>query len=266
MNQRPTEHRSRAVTFGLLAAIFVLALGLRVGWVAVTDTEIPPLSDPQYYHATATNIADGRGYSVAVDERGFVSGPGSESTAFWAPGYPVALAGLYKVFGSDERAGKALNVIAGALTVLPVFAIGRRVRGRRADDGVGLIAAGLFAVAPALVFWTPALFSEPLFTLGVAVTLAVALWASDAVAGAPLKRAVAAAFALGLVLAATAFVRSQGMLLVVPVTVLFVGAAWDRAGGDATSARSPHVRLRGGDARCGRRGHRGARRAVGGAE
>jgi hypothetical protein len=227
-----------------LTAIFAVALLLRGGWVLATDTEIPSLSDPQYYHATATNIADGRGYSVAVDERGFVSGPSGESTAFWAPGYPVALAAIYAVSDSDQRAGKALNALAGALTVLPVFAIGRRMRpspprplshggrGGGSEDGGGLRAAGLFALAPALVFWTPALFSEPLFTLGIATTIAAALWASDLVERAAIGRALLPAAGVGGMLAATAFVRSQGMLLLAPVAVLFAAAAWTRARGD----------------------------------
>ena len=192
-----------------LTAVFVLALALRLAWVAYTGTEIPPLSDPQYYHATAANLADGRGYTVAVDDRGFVAGSQGEPTAFWAPGYPFTLAPLYAVFGPDARAAKALNAIAGALTVIPIFVLARRLAGHAA----GLIAATLFAVAPPLIFWTPALFSEPLFTLGIATTLAVALWASD-------RRSVAAYFLAGLALIATAFVRSQGLLMIVPVAVL----------------------------------------------
>ncbi len=204
-----------------LSAIAILALALRLGWVAYTDTEIPPLSDPQYYHATASNLADGRGYTVAVDERGFVAGPEGEPTAFWAPGYPFALAPLYAVFGPDERAAKALNALAGALTVVPIFLLARRLAG----DAAGLVAAALFAVAPPLIFWTPALFSEPLFTLGVATTIAVALHAGE-------RRTLAWFLAAGLVLAATAFVRSQGLLMIVPVLVL----VWPRRDGDVWRA------------------------------
>ena len=76
--------------------------------------------------------------------------------------------------------------------------------------GAGLIAAGLFAVAPSLVFWSASLFSEPFFTLGVACTLAVAAWAGD-------RRSMAGHFAAGVALTATSFVRSQGMLLIAPV-------------------------------------------------
>lgn len=212
-----------------IGAIFLLALALRIGWVAATDTPIPPLSDPQYYHATATNIAAGRGYSVAVDERGFVSGPQSEPTAFWPPGYPVVLAAAYTVIGPSQRAAKALNALAGALTVVPVFAIGRRMRGRSRDDGTGLLAAGLFAVSPALVFWTPALFSEPLCTLGVASTLALALAARDSIGCARWTTRLAWACTVGLAIAATAFVRSQGMLLLVPVALLFTLASRENA-------------------------------------
>jgi len=192
-----------------LGAIVALALLLRLAWLARTDTVLLPLSDPQYYHATAQNVAEGRGYSVTVDQRGFVAGDKSEGTAFWAPGYPFALAPLYKLFGTSLRVAKAFNAVVGALTVLPVFYLGRRLR----DDAAGLLAGGLFAITPALVFWTASLFSEPLFTFGIAATLAVAAWAGD-------RRSLGACFLAGVALAATAFVRSQGVLMAVPVLAL----------------------------------------------
>ncbi len=196
-----------------LAMIVALALTLRFAWLAVTDTQTPPLSDPQYYSATAQNIAEGRGYSVAFDQRGFVAGDQSEATAFWAPGYPIALAPIYRLTDSDERAAKVLNAIAGALTVLPIFYVARRLVPGDRGEILGLISATFFAVLPSLIFWTPALFSEPLFTFGVAMTLATALWA-------PRRRSIAAYVATGIVLAATAFVRSQGMALLVPVLII----------------------------------------------
>lgn len=211
-----------------LAAIFAIALALRFAWLAETDTELLPMSDPQYYHATATNIAEGRGYSVAVDPNGagFVSGPESEGTAFWAPGYSFALAPLYKVFGDDQRVAKAFNAIAGALTVLPVFYLGRRLGGAARGDATGLLAAALFAVMPSLVYWTASLFSEPLFTFGVAATLALAAWAGDREGARP---RIAACFAVGLALIATSFVRSQGTLMIVPAAVLLLRSRDARA-------------------------------------
>jgi hypothetical protein len=228
-----------------LTAALLLALTLRLLWLAETDSVIPPLSDPQYYHATATNIAEGRGYSVAVNDRGFVAGPQSEGTAFWAPGFPFALAPFYKLFGADPSVAKAFNAISGALTVIPVFFIGRmllasstidavrpqmktsaplRLRGATVSsaDACGLLAATLFALTPALVFWTASIFSEPLFTLGVATTLALAMHAAD-------RPSVAWCFVTGVALIATAFVRSQGLLLIMPVAVLLVPSLDARA-------------------------------------
>lgn len=206
-----------ARTLLALAAIFALALGLRALWLARTDTEPYGLIDSQYYHATAQNIAEGRGYSVGFDdERGFIAGDTSEATAFWAPGYPLALAPLYKLFGPDIRVAKAFNAVVGALTVVPIFYLARRLghASLRSND-IGLLAASIFAVAPSLVFWTPTLFSETFFMFCVASTLAVALWAGE-------RGGVSACFIAGLTLAATAFVRSQGLLLIVPVAVLLL--------------------------------------------
>jgi 4-amino-4-deoxy-L-arabinose transferase-like glycosyltransferase len=219
-----------------LAVIFAVALALRVAWLAETDTVAPPLSDPQYYHATAQNLAEGRGYSVAVDERGFVAGDASESTAFWPPGYPFALAGAHAIFGDDERNGQWLNALAGALTVVPVFFIGRHLtprpvsqatlrplrqaeKGRSArGDRTGLLAAAIFSLMPSLVYWTASLFSEPLFALGVATTIALVLRAASA----PDHSAVRWGIAVGVVLGATALVRSQGLVLIVPVAILLL--------------------------------------------
>jgi hypothetical protein len=214
------ERVAGARTHVALAAIVVLALALRLAWLGVTDTEPPVLSDPQYYHATAQNVAEGRGYSVRLDERGFVAGDGSEATAFWAPGYSFAIASAYKPFGADVRWAKALNALAGALTVVPAFILGRRLSSApssagTSSDGAGLVAALLFALTPSLAFWTPALFSEPVFTLGVAATLALAVRAGDAPS--PLRSAL-----VGLAFAATVFVRSQAVVLIVPLMVLMV--------------------------------------------
>ena len=224
-----------------LYAIFLIALGFRLAWIAQTDTQLLPLSDPQYYHATAQNLAEGRGYQVTLDSslvgRGFIAGDDSEGTAFWAPGYPFALAPLYAISDSDERAAKLFNAVVGALTVLPVFYLGRKLAGSylapsNADSNavpmyqrpatVGLAAAAVFALAPTLAYWTPSLFSEPLFTFGIAMTLATAAWAGD-------RRTLVAFFLTGIVLTATAFVRSQGMLMIVPVAMLILRSYDGRA-------------------------------------
>jgi 4-amino-4-deoxy-L-arabinose transferase-like glycosyltransferase len=227
-------------TWIALVAITIVALGLRLLWLANTDTETPVLSDPQYYHATAVNIAEGRGYSVRVDASGFGAGQESEATAFWAPAYSALIAVPYALFGDDLRWAKLVNAIAGALACVPVFFIGRGLASERTRrvtrhmyerDAVGLMAASIVTFMPALIYWTPALFSDGVFMLGVASTLALAAWASE-------RRSIAAYFAVGVALTATAFVRSQGVLLIAPVAVLVVPSLEWR---DATRALAPIV-------------------------
>lgn len=158
----------------------MLALALRGLWIARTDTQLPMLGDPEYYHATAQNIAEGRGYSVECCDQGFKAGDDSEATAFWSPGFPMALAPFYKLFGSDIHVGKLFNAVAGALTVIPIFLLARRLTDSASrSEVVGLFAAFLFAVMPSLVFWTSALLSEPLCGLGIASTLVIAMWAGE---------------------------------------------------------------------------------------
>ncbi|MCZ6463724.1 MAG: glycosyltransferase family 39 protein, partial [Proteobacteria bacterium] len=65
------------------------------------------------------------------------------------PGFGLAIAGMARLFGDSvstfERVAAWVSPFAGALTTLPVYAIGRRV----ASPGTGLGAAALFAVLPA---------------------------------------------------------------------------------------------------------------------
>jgi hypothetical protein len=247
-----------------LIAIFLLALTLRLAWIANTDTTTPPLSDPQYYHATAQNLADGRGYTVAVDEHGFVPGPQGEATAFWPPGYSFALAPTYALFGDEQRVAKTFNALIGALTVIPIYFIaanlavtgkhraphtkdaadtnttstadlplsarrrGRRPQARR-GEGVrhlaGLLAAALYAIAPAMIYWTPVLFADPLLAFGAATSFALAIWsrqpADDDVARVRVPYIVRSAL-VGLTLAATAMVKPQTLVFALPIAILLV--------------------------------------------
>jgi hypothetical protein len=215
-----------------MAAVFAVALALRLLWIANTDTAVPPLSDPQYYHATASNLADGQGYSVAVDARGFVGGEQGEATAFWPPGYSFALAPLYEIFGNEERVAKAFNAVGGALTVIPTYFIGlqltvstRRTVGWEERHAAGLIAATLVALLPAMIFWTPVLFSDGLLAFGVATTFALAIWARqhEIECDSPGRPShIGSCAVVGVALAATAMVKSQAVVLAPPVALLLV--------------------------------------------
>jgi 4-amino-4-deoxy-L-arabinose transferase-like glycosyltransferase len=150
------------------AAAFALALALRLAWVLSVDTQ-PAVSDPQLYHVLAVNLAEGRGYVMLRAEGDhFVAGEGGQPTAWAPPGYPVALAAVYKVFGAGADSAKIFNAVVGALAVVFTYGVGRLAFGHR----VGVLGALLFAFFPSHIVWSSSVLSESLFSL----LFVAALW------------------------------------------------------------------------------------------
>src|SRR3990170_3686983 len=102
-----------------LALIVLLAFGLRIAWISWADSRPPFLSDPEYYHSAAVSLSRGSGYSVTFGEDGWT--PGGSPTAFWPPGYSLALASFYRVLGAEPWVGPMVNALSGALTAVAVF-------------------------------------------------------------------------------------------------------------------------------------------------
>ncbi|MCJ7491942.1 MAG: glycosyltransferase family 39 protein [Dehalococcoidia bacterium] len=133
-----------------LLAIIVLAIGLRVAWIAYVSPNPADgrLDDTAFYDHAGRALADGKGYVH------FYGLP----TAQWPPAYPFMLAGMYKAFGHHIIIPKLVNALAGGLTCLLIYLIAARVFDRR----VGLVAAFLFAVFPGQLFWSSLLMTESL--------------------------------------------------------------------------------------------------------
>ncbi len=128
----------------------------------------------------ARSLFEGSGFSSPLFEP---SGP----TAWMAPGYPVLLAGVFKVFGLFSTASAwailTLNSIFGVVTIIPVVNIARRFFGRR----VALYSGWVWAFFPYSVYlsagriWentlTTMLFSFIMwFTLELAESPTTAKW------------------------------------------------------------------------------------------
>ncbi len=202
-------------TWLLLGALTLAAAVVRLVWSAWTAPELSPFSDAEYYNATALSLARGLGYTVGLDEiRGFY--PGGDPSAFWPPGYPAYLAGWYRLFGESLAVGRTANIVAGALTVVPVYWIGRRLFSPRA----GIIGAGITALLPSLVLWTPVLLSHALFVLLFSSAMAVFLYGPDR-SGALRRMPVAAAAVLT---CGATLVRGQALLLVPLAGVYWIAA------------------------------------------
>lgn len=131
-------------------ALFVLAFGLRLAWVVVVEREGFAWNDPLQYHVQALSINNGSGF-MPLD-----GGP----TARWPPGYSVALAGVYFVFGKHPIAGEIANALIGAVTVLLLVLVVKRA----VDWPTAVVAGLVLAVLPGPILWTDLLISETLYT------------------------------------------------------------------------------------------------------
>jgi 4-amino-4-deoxy-L-arabinose transferase-like glycosyltransferase len=139
-----------------LAAILAVAAALRIAW-AVYAARAPSASlhDPNFYLLYGEQIARGHGYVIPYDQ-----GP----TAYYPVGYPIVLAIvnfvlIHTVGDHPVGAAAAINVVFGVAAVALVFAIGRQLGG----DAVGLVAAGITALYPNLVYHTAVALTETVF-------------------------------------------------------------------------------------------------------
>ncbi|MEO7556181.1 MAG: glycosyltransferase family 39 protein, partial [Acidimicrobiales bacterium] len=185
---------TRRRTVGLVG----LAAGARaLYWMATLH--YTPISDAGSYHAIASNLADGAGFSDYFPQLSV------HETGFRPPLFPVLLGALYRVFGTSVAVGRLANLIVGIAVVLLVERVATRIAGTTA----GLVAAILAALYPPLVVNDVSLLTEPLSLL---LLLLIVLAAAD-------ERWVVAGVETGLLV----LTRHSAQALVPVIAVLLVG-------------------------------------------
>jgi 4-amino-4-deoxy-L-arabinose transferase-like glycosyltransferase len=173
-------------------AIFAAALLLRLAFVLWAPAE--PAADGIFYHAYGQNIARGWGY-IDLDGSPVVR---------WMPGWPLLLGALYSVFGTSTLVAVLANAAFDAATAALVAVLGARLFHRR----VGLVAGGLYAFWPGMVFLCATHMSEPLFNLLLVGTLLLTATACEAG-----SRRTVRFGAAGLCLGATALVKAEPLVM-----------------------------------------------------
>ena len=189
----------RAISaFDVVAVLTALAvgIGLRVAWAVRTEAE--PVSDGEWYHVVAQSIVSGDGITTLSDP--------VIPTALFPPGYPIVLAGAYKLFGDDLWVAQTVNMVAVAGTIVLTYAIGRMVFSRQ----VAAAAAFILAIFPSQVLFTPLVMSELLFTFFFTAAVALLLLSTQATPRQTLMLMAAAGFVVG----AATLVRGQALVLV----------------------------------------------------
>ncbi len=125
----------------------------------------PPtgLGDQVYYLFAAQFLAHGQGF---IDPFLAVNHTHAASVGH-PPFYVVVLAGVVKLFGNSEHAIRLAGSVFGAVTIVALAFVARRLAGDRA----ALIAAGLAAVYPMLITADGAVMSESLYGALMALAL-----------------------------------------------------------------------------------------------
>ncbi|HET7510595.1 MAG TPA: glycosyltransferase family 39 protein [Solirubrobacterales bacterium] len=198
MKAESTDSRRRLAP----AAIVILALVLRIAVVAA-DSGYRPTNDAFEYDHYGRSIAAGEGFGRS----GYLLQGGP--AAIRGPGYPYLLGAVYAASGDSRDAARIVNALLGALTVLLVYLIAKRVWGRR----TGLVAAGLTAAFPPLVLLSRDLVSESLFIpLELGAVLCVLEFRRS---GRDWRWALAAGAFCGL----ATLTRNTGLILLLPIAV-----------------------------------------------
>ncbi len=127
---------ARAYDRLILAAILVSA-----GLVRLAYALFPRVVrwDEAGHLLVASNLVAGRGYSELA----------GALDVHLPPVLPLASAALLRLGLAPEWATATIHILTGSLLCLPIYALGRAIYGRR----VGLSAAALVAVYPALAAW-----------------------------------------------------------------------------------------------------------------
>jgi hypothetical protein len=179
-----------------LGVVAAVGVGAVVRFVYLyTGAPTTPGGDGFDYYLSATRLADGFGYTVALGEVG-------AQTAHHPPGWVTALAAVTELGGRSMRAHQVTGLVIG-LAVIPVAGlVGRRYAGRR----IGVLVAFLAAVYPGFWVLDVQVLSEPLglLVLGLLMLVLADLWQ---------RPTLALAVLAGTILGALALVRSEQLAL-----------------------------------------------------
>lgn len=183
-----------------LAVIVAIGFALRVD-SALEPLDVRPGTDSAVYASVAEQLYEHQRFAL----------PGAASPYDWSPGAPLFYASIYYATGGVHPSAVRLVVaLLGALTIVLVFLIGRRLAGPLA----GLAGAALFALYPVTIWFTGKLMSEPLATLTLAGAVLSFFWAGDR------GRHWAAWTIPGVLLGLTAFARPEYLAFIAVFALL----------------------------------------------
>jgi hypothetical protein len=174
--------------------------------------------DPIYYHSLANHLAAGRGF---VNPYAVIAAGVSQPTALHPPLYSMLLSVSSFVGGTATIDHRMLSLLVGALVVVPVGVLARRLAGRTTAV-VAMLAAALM---PTLWMYAPQVFAEGLYAVLAAALVAVLIAWID-------TRRRSLLVATGAMVGLAALTRGEGAILLVTLVapvVALTHRSWRRS-------------------------------------
>ncbi len=154
-------------------------------------------ADAREFDELAQNLISGKGYQLW-----------EQPTSFRAPGFPLFLAGIYKLFGVNYFAARVAFSLIGAMTVVILFLAARRFT----SEPWALLCAFLLALYPHHAYYSIHFLSEPLYTLLLLSATWCLLYPAD-------KLCIGRTILAGVLFGMTALIRPLVLLLMPMIAI-----------------------------------------------
>jgi hypothetical protein len=137
-----------ATSRGALIALFALFTVLRAAAILM---DVAPSSDAAWYYSRADMLARGLGYL----------GDHGEPTAYWPPGWPLALAQAFRLLGTSTLTVGLFNLVCAVVAAWLTYDLARQLFGSELG---ARIAVFLLAVYPNSILYVPLALTEVFYT------------------------------------------------------------------------------------------------------
>jgi len=177
-----------------VAAIFGLALCVRLIFILAVPVNPIAGGDPRVYEQTALNILhEGKIYS-------------EEGLAFRSPLYPIFIAGVYLIFGPYYQSIFLVQALLGAISAILIFQSLRPL-----SLFAAVIGGSLFVFHPLMLFYTKQVLTESLYVFLLSLLIYLTLQIRDG--------GIKSATSLGIVMGLATLCRSETLLLCIFILI-----------------------------------------------
>jgi hypothetical protein len=199
-----------------LLSLVVMALAFGIGMLTIAPWPVGVFQDDAIYVVLAKSLATGEGFRM-------INMPGSPHATHFPPGYPVLLAGLWKMYPTFPDNIVVFKFVNAVFLACTAFGTYRLCRGRLDVGPVGSAVAALIGTISVVVLViTGVVLSEPMFMALMLPTLLVTERAAE-------RGDVRTALAAGALIGALSLVRTVGVFALPAAVIVMLARRHGRA-------------------------------------